>query len=191
MTSCACTRGESNTGRESEFGTSSEMERLLGFKGESLKAVELPARPYCCVLCDQLCALPTLSCNEKRDLGAEWTMYRQSHVEVSGILICANCRPGNPKLWVDSYLVCENFGKSCNCTWDGTRLWSCLVCGARDRVLMSSRSLCESIRVLKPLGLFCNGILSRFSRHPYLCMREHERKAFLDANICSREIGRK
>ncbi len=48
---------------------------------------------------------------------------------------------------------------------------------------MSSRSLCESIRVLKPLGLFCNGISSRFSRHPYLCMREHERKAFLDANI--------
>ncbi len=86
MTSCACTRGESNTGRESEFGTSSEMERFLSFKGESLKAVELPARPYCCVLCDQLCALPTLSCNEKRDLGAEWTMYRQSHVEVSWIL---------------------------------------------------------------------------------------------------------
>ncbi len=37
--------------------------------------------------------------------------------------------------------------------------------------------------MLKPIGLFCNGILSRFSRHPYLGMREHEREAFLEANV--------
>ncbi len=54
---------------------------MLGFKGQPMKAVAVPIRPYSCVLCCQLCALPSLSCNEKRDLGAEWTMYKQSHVE--------------------------------------------------------------------------------------------------------------
>ncbi len=56
--------------------TQPEMERVLGFKGQPMKAVEVPVRPYSCVLCSQLCALPSLSCNEKRELGAEWTMYK-------------------------------------------------------------------------------------------------------------------
>ncbi len=148
-----------------------------------MKAVAVPVRPYSCVLCSQLCALPSLSCNEKRDLGAEWTMYKQSHVEISGIIECADCRPSHPKLRIDSYRVSEGFGEGCSCTWDGLVLWNCVVCGARDRKLMSSRFLCESLRVLKPIGLFCNRILSRFSRHPYLGMRKHEREAFLEANV--------
>ncbi len=163
--------------------TQPETERVLGFKGQPMKAVAVPIRPYSCVLCSQLCALPSLSCNEKRDLGAEWTMYKQSHVEISGVIICADCRPSHPKLRIDSYRVSEGLGEDCSCTWDGLVLWNCVVCGARDRKLMSSRFLCESLRVLKPIGLFCNGILSRFSRHPYLGMREHEREAFLEANI--------
>ncbi len=101
------------------YGHSQKWKRVLGLKGQPMKAVAVPVRPYSCVLCSQLCALPSLSCNEKRDLGAEWTMYKQSHVEISGIIICADCRPSHPKLRINSYRVlcsqlCALPSLSCN-----------------------------------------------------------------------------
>lgn len=160
------------------------MERLFGFEGKNTKALEDFLRPYCCVICSQLCAMPSRSsCEEKKGMGAEWTMYRQTHTEISGVLICSEYRPGHVKVRIDSYRVSGNFGEKCNCTWNGTILWNCVVCGTKNRTLMSSRSLWESLRMLKPLGLFRDGIMSKFSRHPYLGMREHERKAFLETRI--------
>lgn len=50
---------------------------------------------------------------------------------------------------------------------------------ARDRKLESSRSVWESLRVIKPLGLFQEGIVTRFSRHLYIGMRDSEKRAFL------------
>ncbi|XDV48120.1 hypothetical protein PO909_017594 [Leuciscus waleckii] len=48
---------------------------------------------------------------------------------------------------------------------------------------MSSRSVWEAIRVMKPIGLFQEGIVTRFSRHPWVGMRKHERIAFLETRI--------
>ncbi|XP_058619999.1 uncharacterized protein LOC131532399 [Onychostoma macrolepis] len=161
-----------------------EIERFLGFRGEQNKAAENAVRPYCCVICDQLCAMPSLSgCNEKREMGAEWTTHRQSHVEMSGVVICDNCRSGHPKLRIDSYKVSVGSEGLCNCTWSGAAVVNCQMCKAKNRTLMSSRALWESLRVIKPLGLFKDGIMSKFSRHPYLGLREHERNAWLDARF--------
>lgn len=62
-----------------------EMERLFGFEGKNTKALGDFVRPYCCVICSQLCAMPNRSCEEceeKKGMGAEWTMYRQTHTEI-------------------------------------------------------------------------------------------------------------
>lgn len=161
-----------------------EMKRYLGYEGTYAKAIEVTVRPFCCVICNQQCAMQSLSFgDEKKDMGAEWLMHKQTHTEISGVLICENCRPGLPKVRIDSYKVSGNFGERCGCTWDGTVLWSCMVCKAKERTLMSSRSVWETLRVLKPLGLFQEGIMTRFSRHPYIGMREHEREAFLGARM--------
>lgn len=54
-----------------------------------------------------------------------------------------------------------------------------MVCEAKDRT-ESSRLMWESVRVMKPIGLFQDGIVTRFSRHPYIGMRELEKRVFLD-----------
>lgn len=92
-------------------------------------------------VCDQLCAMPSLSMCEKRDMGAEWTTYKQAHVELSGALICSHCQLGHPKVRIN---------------------FDCVSCEAKNHVLMSSRALWESLRVLKPLGYFKDTILTRF-----------------------------
>lgn len=146
-----------------------EMKRFLGFEGTYDKAIEVRVRPFCCVICNQPCTMQNLSlCDEKKDMGSEWIMYKQTHTEILGVLICENCRPVLPKLRIDSYRVSGNFGERCSCTWNGLVLWSCMVYKAKDRTLMSSRSMWETLRILKPLGLFQDGMMPRFSRHPYL-----------------------
>lgn len=106
-------------------------------------------------------------------------IYKQTHTEISGVLICENCRPVLPKLQIDSYRVSGNFGERCSCTWNGLVLWSCMVYKAKDRTLMSSRSMWETLRILKPLGLFQDGMMPRFSRHPYLGGFSWSKNAFI------------
>ncbi|ROL55121.1 hypothetical protein DPX16_15216 [Anabarilius grahami] len=115
---------------------------------------------------------------EKKEMGKEWMIQNQSQIEIGGALLCSSCRTTHPKIRIDSYRVSGN-GEKCSCTWDGTRLRLCGGCVARDRKLESSRSVWESLRVTKPLGFFREGIVTRFSRHPYIGMRESEKKAFL------------
>ncbi len=172
--------------------TQPEMERVLDSKGQPMKAVAVPVRPYSCVLCSQLCALPSLSCNEKRDLGAEWTMYKQSDVEISGIIICADCRPSHPKLRIDSYRVSEGFGEGCSCTWDGLcAVELCSLWGQRSEIDVF-RFLCESLRVLKRYDYSAMGYCPDFPDIRYLGKREHEREAFSRRTyLCSLEMGRK
>ncbi len=53
-------------------------------------------------------------------------MYKQSHVEISGVIICADCRPSHPKLRIDSYRVSEELlGRLAGCT--GTALYCGIV----------------------------------------------------------------
>lgn len=157
-----------------------EMERFLGFQGEKIKAITNAVRPYCWLICDQLCAMPSLSICEKRDKGAEWMTYKQSHVELSGALICSHCRSGLLKLQIDSFRISADFEEQCGHTWNGATFFDCVVCRTKNRTLVSSRALWESLRVLKPLGLFKDIILNIFSSHPYLGMREHERNVLLE-----------
>lgn len=81
-------------------------------------------------------------------------MYRQTHTEISGVIICGECRPIHAKLQIDSFKVFGNFGEVSSCNWDGEMLWTCMVCKAKNKTLMSSRSMWEGLRVLKLLGLF-------------------------------------
>ncbi len=158
-----------------------EIERLLGFRGVKNKAALNTVRPYWCLICSQLCAMPCISLCEKRDMGSEWTTHKQTTIELSGTLICSHCRLGHPKIRIDSFRTSVDYGEICGCTWDGVTLFDCVACKARDRFPMSSQALWESLRVLKPLGYFKDMILTRFSRHPYLGMREHERNALMEA----------
>lgn len=160
-----------------------ELQRVLGFTGKEATPVEIRVRPYMCVICDKAVAMPTLAPDEKKSMGAEWLVNEHSHIEIGGILICRNCWPSHPKLRIDSYRVSGGTAERCNCTWDGSDSWICVVCGTKDRTLMSSRSVWESIRVMKPIGLFQEGIVTRFSRHPWVGMRKHERIAFLETRI--------
>ncbi len=160
-----------------------EIERVLGFRGAKNKATPGTVRPYCCLICNQLCAMPCISLCEKRDMGSEWTTYKQTTIELSGALICSHCRSGNSKIRIDSFRTTVDYGEACGCTWNGVTLFDCVACKARNRIPMSSRALWESLRVLKPLGYFKDMILTRFSRHPYLGMREHERNALMEARF--------
>ncbi len=160
-----------------------EIEKVLGFRGAKNKATPGTVRPYCCLICNQLCAMPCILLCEKRDMGSEWTTYKQTTIELSGALICSHCRSGNSKIRIDSFRTTVDYGEACGCTWNGVTLFDCVACKARNRIPMSSRALWESLRVLKPLGYFKDMILTRFSRHPYLGMREHERNALMEARF--------
>lgn len=160
-----------------------ELERVMGLTGGKVTPVETLVRPYMCVICCKPCAMPNLSLCEKRGMRTEWMVQAQGHVEIGGVLLCASCRPSHPKLRIDSYRVSGNCGEQCTCLWDGVSLEECRVCVGKDRTLMSSRSVWEALRSVSPIGLFQEEIVTRFSRHPYLGMREGEKRAFLDARI--------
>ncbi len=59
-----------------------EIERVLGFRGVKNKATPGTVRPYCCLICSQLCAMPCISLCEKRDMGSEWTTHKQTTIEL-------------------------------------------------------------------------------------------------------------
>ncbi|KAK9972673.1 hypothetical protein ABG768_025962 [Culter alburnus] len=160
-----------------------ELGRVMGLTGGKAWPVETLVRPYQCVICSRHFAMPNISAVETKQMGLEWLVREQTQIEIGGVLLCQRCRPMHCKLRIDSYKLSGDFGERCSCTWDGTSFWQCVVCEAKDRMLESSRSVWESLRVIKPIGLFRDGIITRFSRHPYIGMREHERRAFLDSRF--------
>lgn len=114
--------------------------------GGKALSVETVIHSYQCVICNKHCAIPIISPIEKKDMGKEWMVREQSQTEIGGILLCTGCRPAHSKVCIDAYRVYGNVWEKCTCTWDGTKLWLCLVCEAKDRTLESSKSMWESYR---------------------------------------------
>lgn len=128
--------------------------RVMGLMGDKVPPVENLVRPYQCVICNRHCAIPNVSAVETKQMGQEWLVREQTQIEIGGVLLCQRCRPAHPKLQTDLYRVSGDSVEKCSCTWDDTSFWQCVVCGAKDRMLESSRLVWEIFRIMKSIGLF-------------------------------------